>query len=263
MKRKDNNTNTNSTGWDKLTLSQFYDIQDAVYDIDDPIEQQIRLLSIVNDIPEEELLSYPLSQLRELNHTIAFINRSPSPAPLQYDYTINGTTYCFTPNLADLTVAQYVDYQNYLKEIEKEKKSLRQEKSLERKKVAEAQANNSTSELSDTQTQDSEGEANAGEANAGEENAKCEIHRSESDFLNIPFRLSRLFPQMLSVFLIPKNHKYGDGYDMQKCASDILQMPVTRLLSVSVFFLILYLSCENAMISLARTELRKSKKANF
>lgn len=243
MKKK-NNTTTGSTGWDKLTLSQFYDIQDAVYDIDDPIEQQIRLLSIVNDIPEEELLSYPLSQLRELNHTLAFLNRSPSPAPLQYDYTINGTTYCFTPNLADLTVAQYVDYQNYLKEIEKEK-------SLERKKLAEAQANNSTSELSDTQRQDKEGEANA-----SEENAKC-------DFLNIPFRLSRLFPQMLSVFLIPKNHKYGDGYDMQKCASDILQMPVTKLLSAASFFLTLYLSCENAMISLARTELRKSKKANF
>lgn len=239
MKRKNNNTKSNNTGWDKLTLSQFYDIQDAVYDIDDPIEQQIRLLSIVNDIPEEELLSYPLSQLRELNHTLAFLNRSPSPAPLQYDYVINGTTYCFTPNLADLTVAQYVDYQNYLKEIEKEK-------SLERKKLAEAQANNSTSELSDTQRQ----------ANAGEENAKC-------DFLNIPFRLSRLFPQMLSVFLIPKNHKYGDGYDMQKCASDILQMPVTRLLSAASFFLALYLSCENAMISLARTELRKSKKATF
>lgn len=238
MKRKNNNTKSNNTGWDKLTLSQFYDIQDAVYDIDDPIEQQIRLLSIVNDIPEEELLSYPLSQLRELNHTISFLNRSPSPAPLQYDYIINGTTYCFTPNLADLTVAQYVDYQNYLKEIEKEK-------SLERKKVAEAQANNSTSELSDTQRQNSEGDANA----------KC-------DFLNIPFRLSRLFPQMLSVFLIPKNHKYGDGYDMQKCASDILQMPVTRLLSASSFFLALYLSCENAMISLARTELRKSKKAS-
>lgn len=244
MKRKNNNTKSNNTGWDKLTLSQFYEVQDAVYDIDDPIEQQIRLLSIVNDIPEEELLSYPLSQLRELNHTIAFLNRSPSPAPLQYDYIINGTTYCFTPNLADLTVAQYVDYQNYLKEIEKEK-------SLERKKLAEAQANNSTSELSDTQRQ-----ANAGEANAGEENAKC-------DFLNIPFRLSRLFPQMLSVFLIPKNHKYGDGYDMQKCASDILQMPVTRLLSAASFFLTLYLSCENAMISLARTELRKSKKATF
>lgn len=249
MKRKNNNTKSNNTGWDKLTLSQFYEVQDAIYDIDDPIEQQIRLLSIVNDIPEEELLSYPLSQLRELNHTLAFLNRSPSPAPLQYDYIINGTTYCFTPNLADLTVAQYVDYQNYLKEIEKEK-------SLERKKLAEAQANNSTSELSDTQRQANAGEANAGETNAGEENAKC-------DFLNIPFRLSRLFPQMLSVFLIPKNHKYGDGYDMQKCASDILQMPVTRLLSAASFFLTLYLSCENAMISLARTELRKSKKATF
>lgn len=251
MKKK-NNTTTGSTkvqrtGWDKLTLSQFYDIQDAVYDIDDPIEQQIRLLSIVNDIPEEELLSCPLSRLRELNHTIAFINRSPSPAPLQYDYAVNGTTYRFTPNLADLTVAQYVDYQNYLKEIEKEKRqekeSLRKE-TIGRSKTVEVDAEQG--EFSDTQTQNPEDE-----------------RKEKSDFLNIPFRLSRLFPQMLSVFLIPKNHKYGDGYDMQKCASDILQMPVTSLLSLSGFFLLMYLSCENAMISLAKTELRKSKKATF
>lgn len=263
MKKK-NNTNTNNkgqrTGWDKLTLSQFYDIQDAVYDIDDPIEQQIRLLSIVNDIPEEELLSYPLSQLRELNHTLAFLNRSPSPAPLQYDYTINGTTYRFVPNLADLTVAQYVDYQNYLKEIEKEKRQENKE-TIERSKTVEVDAKQGETvevdaeqgELSDTRTQNPE----------DERKEKSEIHRSESDFLNIPFRLSRLFPQMLSVFLIPKNHKYGDGYDMQKCASDILQMPVTTLLRCSNFFLSMYLSCENAMISLAKTELRKIQKATF
>lgn len=250
MKRNSNNTKSNNTGWDKLTLSEFYEVQDAVYDIDDPIEQQLTLLSIVNKIPKEELLSCPLSQLRELNHTIAFLSSSPSSAQLQYDYTVNGTTYCFTPNLADLTVAQYVDYQNYLKEIEKEK-------SIERKKLAGAQAERSDLLDSDETREHSE------------QNTKSEVQaersdpNAKSDFLNIPFRLSRLFPQVLSVFLIPKNHKYGDGYDMQKCASDILQMPVTRLLQISSFFLALYLSCENAMISLARTELRKSKKATF
>lgn len=254
MKKK--TTNKTDTGWDKLTLAEFYEVQDAVYDIDDPIEQQLTLISIVNHIPKEDLLSYPLSQLRELNHTIAFLNHSPSPAPLQYDYNVNGTTYCFSPNLTDLTVAQYVDYQNYLKEIEKEKK---EQQTSERKKLDEVNANNSaepkdesedvknsTSELLDTQTQNPEGEAN-----------------TKSDFLNIPFRLSRKFPQVLSVFLIPKNHKYGEGYDMQKCASDVLLLPVTKLLQISSFFFTLYLSCENAMISLAKEELRKSKKANF
>lgn len=259
MKKKNNNTNTN-TGWDKLTLAEFYEVQDAVYDIDDPIEQQLTLLSIINHIPKEDLLSYPLSELRELNHTIAFLNRSPSPAPLQYDYTVNGTTYCFSPNLTDLTVAQYVDYQNYLKQIDEERKAqqIEKEKSSERKKLDEVNASNSaeqdtsedvknsTSELLDTQTQNPEGEANA-----------------KSDFLNIPFRLSRKFPQVLSVFLIPKNHKYGEGYDMQKCASDVLLLPVTKLLQLSQFFFALYLSCENAMISLAKEELRKSKKATF
>lgn len=244
MKKK-NNTNCKgqqrakqNTGWDKLTLSEFYEVQDAVYDIDDPIEQQLTLLSIVNHIPKEDLLSYPLSELRELNHTIAFLNRSPAPAPLQYDYTVNGTTYCFSPNLTDLTVAQYVDYQNYLKEIEKEKSS-------ERKKVAEVNANNSAEPKDES------------------EDVSGNERKDECPFLNIPFRLSRKFPQVLSVFLIPKNHKYGEGYDMQKCASDVLLMPVTKMLSLCLFFSAVYRSCENAMISLAKEELRKSKKATF
>lgn len=246
MKKKNNNTNT---GWDKLTLSEFYDIQDAVYDIDDPIEQQLTLLSIVNHIPKEDLLSYPLSELRELNHTIAFLNHSPAPAPLQYDYAVNGTTYCFSPNLTDLTVAQYVDYQNYLKEIEKEKQQEKKEQQTsERNETAEVNANNSAGE--DVK-------------NSTSEDVSGNERKDECPFLNIPFRLSRKFPQVLSVFLIPKNHKYGEGYDMQKCASDVLLMPVTKLLRLSAFFLELYLSCENAMISLAKEELRKSKKATF
>lgn len=238
MKRNKTN-NTSSTGWDKLTLSEFYDIQDAVYDIDDPIEQQLTLLSIINHIPKEDLLSYPLSELRELNHTIAFLNRSPSPAPLQYDYVVNGTTYCFSPNLTDLTVAQYVDYQNYLREIEKEKQQEKKQTS-ERKKLDGVNANNSA-----------------------EPKDESEPHKDECPFLNIPFRLSRKFPQVLSVFLIPKNHKYGEGYDMQKCASDVLLLPVTKLFSLVVFFSAVYRSCENAMISLAKEELRKTQKATF
>ena len=39
-----------------------------------------------------------------------------------------------------------------------------------------------------------------------------------------------------SVFIIPKGHKYNDGYDMEQVFKDILDMPVPVLFSASFFF---------------------------
>lgn len=39
-----------------------------------------------------------------------------------------------------------------------------------------------------------------------------------------------------SVFIIPKGHKYNDGYDMEQVFNDILDIPVPVLFSASFFF---------------------------
>lgn len=39
-----------------------------------------------------------------------------------------------------------------------------------------------------------------------------------------------------SVFIIPKGHKYNDGYDMGQVFNDILDIPVPVLFSASFFF---------------------------
>ena len=40
-----------------------------------------------------------------------------------------------------------------------------------------------------------------------------------------------------SVFIIPKGHKYNDGYDMEQVFNDILDVPVPVLFSASFFFI--------------------------
>ena len=39
-----------------------------------------------------------------------------------------------------------------------------------------------------------------------------------------------------SVFIIPKGHKYNDGYDMEQVFNDILDIPVPVLFSANFFF---------------------------
>lgn len=42
--------------------------------------------------------------------------------------------------------------------------------------------------------------------------------------------------RMLSVFFIPKDHKYNDGYDMQQVINDIGEMPIDIVMSSAFFF---------------------------
>lgn len=42
--------------------------------------------------------------------------------------------------------------------------------------------------------------------------------------------------KVLSVFFIPENHKYNDGYDMQQVIADMNQLPIDIALSESFFF---------------------------
>ena len=43
--------------------------------------------------------------------------------------------------------------------------------------------------------------------------------------------------KVFSVFIIPKGHKYNDGYDMEQVFNDILDIPVPVLFSASFFFI--------------------------
>lgn len=54
------------------------------------------------------------------------------------------------------------------------------------------------------------------------------------DFQN--YQKSQDEVKTFSVFLIPKDHKYNDGYDMEQVFNDILDIPVPILMSASFFF---------------------------
>lgn len=68
------------------------------------------------------------------------------------------------------------------------------------------------------------------------------------------------YRQMLSVFLIPKGHKYGDGYDVFEVLNDLSTMPVGEVLGLMGFFIILYRSWSAALLKYSSRMLRKAAK---
>jgi hypothetical protein len=68
------------------------------------------------------------------------------------------------------------------------------------------------------------------------------------------------YSQMLSVFLIPKGKKYGEGYDVFETQQDLKQMPVGEVLGLMGFFIILYRSWSAALLKYSSRMLRKAAK---
>jgi len=68
------------------------------------------------------------------------------------------------------------------------------------------------------------------------------------------------YSEMLSVFLIPKGHKYGDDYDVFEVQQDMKQMPVQEVLGLMGFFIVLYRSWSAALWKYSSRMLKKAAK---
>lgn len=71
--------------------------------------------------------------------------------------------------------------------------------------------------------------------------------------------------KILSVFLIPKNHRYNDGYDIEKVQNDILDLDIVTVISLMDFFqkcwsVFMKDSLTYLMDQLKKTEIPEEKK---
>lgn len=66
------------------------------------------------------------------------------------------------------------------------------------------------------------------------------------------------YAEVLSVFLIPTEHKYNDGYDMEKTLDDIDSLPITDVLKLYNFFSASLLLSMDIMTNYFNKELEKT-----
>ena len=97
--------------WENITLKQFYEIQSILSVTDD--WTYLNLIDCVYGVNSQNL---PINELKK--YDISFIKDEIPEAKLQKYYTLNGTKYNSNCDLTKVTVAQFIDYQNYIKEDE-------------------------------------------------------------------------------------------------------------------------------------------------
>lgn len=97
--------------WNDITLKQFYQIREIL-----SVEDEWTALNLIDCIYNIDSQALAINELKK--YDISFLNQPIPEVKLQKYYIINGTKYNSNIDITKVTVAQFIDYQNYLKEDE-------------------------------------------------------------------------------------------------------------------------------------------------
>jgi hypothetical protein len=105
--------------YDKLTIGKYKEVKaiiDAKYD---EIQTNIELVSVLTDMHPDDVEDLPLGTFNRLLQSTAFLMEEPKQRLVATRYKLGKYDLDVVMDLKKLTVAQYIDYQNYLKDIER------------------------------------------------------------------------------------------------------------------------------------------------
>ena len=99
--------------WSDITLQQYYQIKELLTN-----EDEYTALNILDVLYGIDSASLPLSALSKYNAALDFLKDEIPVVDIKKKYNINGHTYESNCELTKVSTAQFIDYQNYLKEKE-------------------------------------------------------------------------------------------------------------------------------------------------
>lgn len=175
--------------YEKLTIGKYDELQ-LIYESDESdYEKNVEIVALCNDLEVEDVEGMSLTTFNTLLQSTAFLYEAPKKKIVATKYVLGGTEFDVVMNMGKLTVAQYLDYQEYIKNPDKNR------------------------------------------------------------------------VELLSIFLIPKGCKYGEGYDMFEIQKIIREnLSIIDAIALTDFFLLLYQSLMKATLSSLKRRLKRMKR---
>ena len=96
-----------------ITIKMFLQIQDIIKDDETPDSEKEIL--IANAIYGTDITELPIIEYKKKMIDLKFLNEKPKDEKLASNYTINGTKYKSSADLASIQANQFIDFQNYAK----------------------------------------------------------------------------------------------------------------------------------------------------
>ena len=113
--------------WKEISINVFQKLQNLNLnnssDIIDEIDDNVKILSILCDVDEDTIADLEVGEYKTLVSQCAFLNEMPK-VKIKDEYWINDKLYQVQYGVQNMTMAQYIDYQTYLKDSSKYTKEI-------------------------------------------------------------------------------------------------------------------------------------------
>ena len=105
------------TKWEDLTVADVLKIREiGELQLLSDDEKNMQVASLLAGIPYGDMLMKPLDEVREIMDNTEFLLHPPVPGKAKSKYVLNGTTYTLFKDPSEMTVAQFIDYQQIYRE---------------------------------------------------------------------------------------------------------------------------------------------------
>lgn len=106
--------------YEKLPVGKFMELQEIVNDEEaDAVDKNIAIVSILTDIDPVELYNMPIARFGELMAYTDFLQNPLLNVPVENKYKVCDWVLVPTVDFSKMTTAQFIDYQSYIKEANK------------------------------------------------------------------------------------------------------------------------------------------------
>jgi len=103
------------TSYDELTINKYLELQKLLADGYDDLELQVKLISVLSGLEEDEVLALSLDDYQNMVRKTSFLLEKPkTSARIPNSICINRRKYTICKKIPELSVAQYIDYQNWM-----------------------------------------------------------------------------------------------------------------------------------------------------
>ena len=99
--------------WTNVSLKQYNDIKDVF--LNPEFSEEDRIILLINNLFGVDALKLKTTELNKYVNDLKFLNTTPPKMKIRDKYKLGENLYILRRNLKDFTVAQWIDFQNFLK----------------------------------------------------------------------------------------------------------------------------------------------------
>ena len=101
-------------GWTDISIKQYNDIKNLYLDTE--LSDEDRLILQINILYNVDALKLKTSELHKYINEMKFLGEKVPKMKLKNEYKLGGNVYTLKKDLRDVRVAQWIDFQNFLKD---------------------------------------------------------------------------------------------------------------------------------------------------